>query len=81
MTGELDIYGHGLSPDVDSHIIEAVKSAQLDVIRYYQYNLSEMTQPETAHLQTTLNQKLGKEIILIDSKEHDLNKWSVFEGF
>jgi hypothetical protein len=81
MTGDLDIYGHGLSPEVDNHIIEAIKAADLEAIRYYQYNLSEMTASEIAHLQAILNQRLDANVILIDSKEHDLSKWSVYEGF
>jgi hypothetical protein len=79
MTGSLDIYGHGLNPDVDNHIIEAIKDSDTENITYYQYNLSEMSEGQRAHLQTTLNTRLGSEVIIIDSSEHHLSNWSVFD--
>ncbi len=75
--GDLDIYGHGLNPEVDSHIIDAIKSAKLDNITYFQYQLDEMSTPEKEHLQTTLNTKLNSKIKLLDSNNHPLSNWSI----
>ena len=76
-SGELDIYGHSLSPEVDGHIIEAIKQAKLEKIRFYQYNFNQMSNSEKNHLNTTINSKLGTVVKLYDSSEHDLSKWSI----
>jgi len=81
MSGDLDIYGHSLNPDVDGHIVNAIKEANLENIRFYQYNLGEMSTGEIRHLNSELNSKLEQDIELLDSSEHDLCKWSIFEGF
>jgi hypothetical protein len=79
ISGDLDIYGHRLNPDIDGHIINAIKEANLDNIRFYQYKLNKMGIGERKHLNTTINSILEKEVELIDSSEHALCKWSIFE--
>ena len=81
ITGSLDIYGHSLNPDIDGHIINAIKETNLDNIRFFQYKLNNMGNGERNHLNATINSILEKEVELIDSSEHDLCKWSIFEGF
>ncbi|GGK56124.1 DUF4917 family protein [Amphritea balenae] len=78
MSGDLDIYGHGLSPDVDGHIVDAIKASKIDDITYYQYNLDQMNTGEVAHLQATLNTRLGRIIKLVDSSKHELSNWSIW---
>ena len=75
MTGSLDVYGHSLNPDVDNHIIEAIADSSIDKITYYQHKFDEMTEGNRAHLQTTLNTRLGLEVEIKDSSEHALLKW------
>ncbi len=79
MQGELDIYGHGLNPDIDNHIIQAISESSLGAIKYFQYKLSETSDGERAHLQTTLNSRLKREVDLCESSDHNLSKWSVFD--
>lgn len=81
MEGDLDIYGHSLNSAVDAHIISAIKEANLENIAYYQYKLTDMSDGEIGDLQASLNRKLGKTVVIHDSANHDLNKWSIFEGF
>lgn len=79
VTGELDVYGHGLNPDIDNHIVSAIVDSGIEVIRYFQYKLGEMSDGEKAHLQTTLNSRLKREVVIYDASEHNLSKWSVFD--
>ncbi len=77
MSGKLDIYGHGLNPDVDFHIIDAIKNSKVTEITYFQYNFEKMTNAEKAHLQTTLNTRLNHEIKIEDSQNHALANWAI----
>ena len=81
MSGALDIYGHSLNPEVDGHIIDAIKESAVERVRFYQFRLGELSDGEKAHLNSTLNSRLGVEVELYDSSQHDLCKWSIFEGF
>ncbi len=79
MSGNLDIYGHSLNPDVDNHIIEAITDSSISQITYFQHNLTEMSKGQRAHLQTTLDTRLGLGVEIKDSSVHPLSKWCVFD--
>ncbi|WP_281555867.1 DUF4917 family protein [Thalassomonas sp. RHCl1] len=81
MEGSLDIYGHGLNPDVDGHIIDAIKDSNITHVRYYQYNLDQMSSGEIEHLTVILNRKLNRKVEVIDTKDHSLSKLSIHNDY